>query len=236
MTYTPSRSTSRSQRARLGIHQPVLGNAELQVPAQLGHAVVAPAGGREDLHHQIGRPAHQPRVLIARGVVASPVELEIRHHAAALGDSDLVPRASRPSPVDGLRPGREEIAQEDDDVLVSSGRHLDFHQLTIDELAQVVLVQRDEVVPRVEGRGGGGHPVSMPHEPVHCSPGATARISWIRWFGRTRGCPGQDAGCPGTALDMAATPAAPSDGAVSSGSRTLWGRRCARAEADCHQR
>jgi hypothetical protein len=47
------------------------------------------------------------------------------------------------------RPALEEIGEERDDLLVPLGGHLDLHELTIDELALVLVVERDEVGPRV---------------------------------------------------------------------------------------
>jgi hypothetical protein len=56
------------------------------------------------------------------------------------------------------------VAEQHDDVLVSPRGHLDLHQLAVDELAQVVFVESDEVVPRVRGRGDVRHAGSMPHD------------------------------------------------------------------------
>src|SRR5579883_1077410 len=75
--------------------------------------------------------------------------------------------------------------------------HLDLHELAVDELAQVVLVERDEVVPRVRGaRGEIGHALIVRHALGDSNGSAGPRKPCFRAFPMLAGCPGRPARRP----------------------------------------
>src|SRR6266545_1048064 len=122
------------QSSGLGIEQPVLGDADRSVIAQFLDAVLGAAARGDDLHGEVGMPLLQP-VLLAPGEVAAAVELHVGHRPAPVVDADLVARGQHFAGIPRPTPMREVGDEQGYDALVRARRHLDLHQIAVQQLA-----------------------------------------------------------------------------------------------------
>jgi hypothetical protein len=74
MLYVPSMVAQDEtlERACLRVHEPVLRHAELRVPPELRHAVVARARRRDDLDDEVRPAADEALLLVGRRFVSAP--------------------------------------------------------------------------------------------------------------------------------------------------------------------
>jgi hypothetical protein len=181
-------SISGGAETQIGLTQSPSGNCQsppsgISIPSKDSGRNKASARFGDDFHDEVGA-ARCDRDGISLGRrVGRPEEPEIGQHAAPLGDANLEACLA------GECLCREILPQHPSDVLVHLRRHVDREELAIDELAQVVPLQADEVVPGVGAVGGLGlgHERSMGHGG---HDGTKRRVS--------RGCPVMECGCPAT--------------------------------------
>ena len=75
-------------------------------------------------------------------------ELDVRHEAALVGDPHLRAGGRHSPELVGPPPAVEQTDDHGHDALVRVRRHFDLHEISVDQLAAVVLGEVHEVLPR----------------------------------------------------------------------------------------